>query len=489
MKEKLCRKENIMLAGYSVVLVMLFFGINFMQEFSVDTYSMFEVSQWKYLLQTSGRAVTIFVIWLFEQLALPGSVVYFISWSAAILFLSLAVFVLAKMIYTMTECPAVSTVISFLTIANVFSIEYFLFVEKGMFMLALFMNVLAVYFFEKYMRGGKAGWIGGAFLCLLTAVFIYQTSLGLFVIISLPFIVKHSERIKTFFLHCLIAALLYGSNMLLAYLVLKKIFNSGRISDSVDILQAIKDTLPWLGNVTKDTLGILPSNVFMIVLLVIGGVTLICCVKYSEKKLPALLGVVVVILGSYVVGFFPYFVGISNSYSPRIIYPFASILGALLIYFCINQFNRQKVGYAAVCVSMVLMLLVQYFSFTEILMERYKVNQTDKYLTEVIAAEIQEQELRTGVGIKYVCFYSDQSITYCYPGLNTASFLSVRAHGTSWSDINSLNHLLGTSYEKGQRNDAYADYFSQQNWDVYNEDQLIFDGDTLHICVYYNEKV
>lgn len=470
------------LAAYSLGVVLLFFGINFIPEFSVDTYSMFEVSQWEWLLHTSGRIVSVFFFWLFEQLPLSGTEIYFISWFVAVVCMSIAVYILAKMIYIITSNLWICVGISFMTIANIFSIEYFLFVEKGIFMLAILMNVLAVYYFDKYMDNGKLWELIFSFFFLLIAVFIYQTSLGVFVVISLPFIWKHSKRFWEFAKNTFIAAMLYGVNLVIAFCALK-LLGSSRINTDFDWIKNVRETLKWFKIVTLGSLSILPKNCFgvLLLLLVVG---ILCSLRHHERKGYILLGMMFLVAGAYVVGFFPYFSGVADGYSPRILYPFASILGVLLIYYCLNGLDKLKLGYWIMCIGIIATLVIQYVSFTEIIIERYKVNQTDKYLTEVIASRIQEYETLSQQKIQYISFYRDQNPCYCYSDLNTASFLSVRAHGTSWSDLNSLNYYLNSSYKVGDINDSYAEYFGQNNWDVYSENQLIFDGDTLHICAY-----
>lgn len=265
--------------------------------------------------------------------------------------------------------------------------------------------------------------------------------------------------------------------------VVKLYFNSGRINEDISIIQSIRVTIPQLKNISLNMLNMLPQYFFVVMLLLITVAAIIYSLLSHADTLRTIPEILFIIFGCYAVGFLPYFAENSTSYSPRIIYPFASIPGVLLIYCSITLFHAKKSGREIVGIILILMLSVQYFSFTQIFIERYKVNQTDKYLTEIISAEIEEYEKENGTEIRYICFYTDQNTTYCYSDLNKA-YLTVRAHGTGWSDLNSLNHLLGTSYERGIPNNEYADYFAGYNWDVYNDKQLIFSGDTLHICVY-----
>ena len=62
--------------------------------------------------------------------------------------------------------------------------------------------------------------------------------------------------------------------------------------------------------------------------------------------------------------------------------------------------------------------------------------------------------------------------------------LIVSAFYTSWSDIQALNYYLHSNYEKIVPSDEYMEYFASKNWNRLSQDQLLFEKDTLHICVY-----
>ena len=63
-------------------------------------------------------------------------------------------------------------------------------------------------------------------------------------------------------------------------------------------------------------------------------------------------------------------------------------------------------------------------------------------------------------------------------GFNTRAFVEF------WSDVNAVNCYLGRHYERGVAQAEYNDYFYGKNWDDFSAEQLVFDGDTLHLCVY-----
>ena len=76
--------------------------------------------------------------------------IYYLSYLTALVFAGLAVAAYAAMLHEYEDNEYICAMLSFLAVLNLFSIEYFLFIEKGLFMIAIFSNVLAVYFMRKY---------------------------------------------------------------------------------------------------------------------------------------------------------------------------------------------------------------------------------------------------------------------------------------------------------------------------------------------------
>ena len=57
--------------------------------------------------------------------------------------------------------------------------------------------------------------------------------------------------------------------------------------------------------------------------------------------------------------------------------------------------------------------------------------------------------------------------------------------GIDWSIPYILSYNSGREFEVVEKNDGiFKKYFEGKNWDEYSNEQLIFDGNTLHICIY-----
>ena len=134
--------------------------------------------------------------------------------------------------------------------------------------------------------------------------------------------------------------------------------------------------------------------------------------------------------------------------------------------------------------AIVILLVCQYFSFNKIYIDKYKLNALDAYRCHYIGQAIQDHQEVTGEAIKRIAFYKDHTPTYSYPDLYAQGDLIVSALTMEWSDLLSINYYLGTSYEKAVPSDSYIEYFASKDWDQLSQNQFIFDGDTLHLCIY-----
>ena len=128
-----------------------------------------------------------------------------------------------------------------------------------------------------------------------------------------------------------------------------------------------------------------------------------------------------------------------------------------------------------------LAIFIQIFSFNKIFVSCYKTNQTDRYIAQIVQDRISQYQNKTGKKITTISFYKDGKKGWGYSGI---SKLSPRAFDTDWSDLNSLILNTGRKFKKGKPNQQIKKYFSEKNWDVFSDDQLIFDGETLHFCIY-----
>lgn len=490
MKEKLKTYYDMIdfsLLKLSAVLVVLFYGINFTLEYVADTYSTFEESgTWEWMLYENGRIFNAAVYYIIEQLNIPGGYIYKLSYLLAIFCLTLAVYLFARLLNEFCTRKILCSIISFLTLCNFFFIEYFLFIEKGLFMLAILLCTCAAYFTISFFRQKKKSFLLISLFLLLWAVFIYQIILALYVILCLPFIIKYSSSLKDFIFYNCLVAFFYAVPLLSAFFIINFIFSSSRMGTVGNLFANIRNVIPELIAVTVKPWCHLPANVFLLSLLAILIFSVIIALCYAKNiplkyTLPALAYVA---CGTVFTGFFPFISGVSDMICPRTLYPYACIFGIIAAHTVITYPADFKINFQPVLTIIISLILVyEYLNFSNIFIERYKANQCDRYLCEIIGSEIQKYENETGIEIETICFYPDKSITWYYPGCEEFYF-SQRSQTTGWSNLTSLNLYLDRDFVKGERDPEYDNYFSQQDWNTYSEEQIIFEGNVLHLAVY-----
>ena len=183
------------------LLVILFFGSGVFRQFATDTYWEFAIGWDKtidHMLFDNGRPVIALMFKLYSLTHLKMSGFYKVSSFFAIIFLTLALVVLENILSRYIENENTRILISFATIVNAFIVEYFMFFEKAGFMLAILFVSLAVYFMESFFRTKiKKDWLFSVSFIFL-AIFTYQGTIALFVIISIPFAFRYAKNYRDY---------------------------------------------------------------------------------------------------------------------------------------------------------------------------------------------------------------------------------------------------------------------------------------------------
>jgi hypothetical protein len=324
-----------------------------------------------------------------------------------------------------------------------------------------------------------------ALIMLLCCVMIYQASISFFIVLSLPFILLENRNIKTFFVNNAIVLSLYAMPSAFSLFLLKVIIKSRRVG-------AVDSTVSErLITVTENIFRIAVSggNTFFpwiaMAFVVIMSLLAVARSHNGRDKFVIIVSIIYICVFGAVIVFAPYYLGSTADYTDRIYLPFASIPGAVAIYLSgktnIQDWseNVKKFG----LIFMGVLFLAQFYRNTQVFVERYKVNQTDRYLAMTIQDRIQRYELSSGNKVDTICIYYDAGGREAYDNLDKYE-ASASAFDERWSDVELINYVNGTDYIRGEQSDKYAEYFSSIEWKSYSDEQLIFDGTTLHLCIY-----
>ena len=258
---------------YSVLkvffLVLLFFGANVFLSFSTDSYSTLSAgfhTAAQDMLERNGRPIIALIYKLHSLSGLPGISFYYISSGLALLFLGIAVWLYQKLLARYSLPENIRILLAFASIANIYIIEYFMFIEKCGFMLAILFNVIAVQcicgFFERKNTHPCNVSLLCAVLAMTLAVFTYQGTVALFVVLSIPFAFYHAKNFREYVCNIISIGVCYAVPVLLAFAAFKWVFNGTRLQTDFNLLANLKEFFGGLWMCNMETFDIFPHYFF-----------------------------------------------------------------------------------------------------------------------------------------------------------------------------------------------------------------------------------
>lgn len=494
MRMQIIKKHKYFFVALGLVLLSVF--ALFKMEYATDTYCAYSIklSGIRDAMYTNGRYITGLFAELFSKNNWSITSFYYTSYILSLIFMTFAVYNVYTILKQHTS-NIKSILISFISVFNLASIEYFLFMEKGAFAFSIFSATLAFKFFVSFMQG-KKWYLPFAYVCLILSALTYQIIPGIFIALSLPFIVLYSKSAKSFIINNLIAISIYGSGTILDYTIVRLTQQNERLGSGFHLSNIIKFYSFGFGETFA-------------VLLFIGAIVLVsACVLIARfllfKERPCKKSIlfcakyIYITLGVMAVTVLPFvFTNPSEVWFMfRVAYPLFSMPGVLLMGIFIQpnaesiiQSNKLCKILSKCCVlASFAMVVVSLCFFNAMTFSRLKTNEEDKKLYNLIYAEIEKYEQETNIQVTKVIVYEDSNLTIVYPGVLSFGDCNVRAYSKPWSDVAVLMTFSGRTFirnwDENKLNEEYKQYFSSQNWDYFSPEQLIFDKDTLHICSY-----
>lgn len=436
----------------------------------------------------NGRPIIGLIYELQNLAGLSNNAFYYISSVLALILLGIAIYIYKGLLENCGIKENLSILLSFSGIANIFIIEYFMFLEKCGFMLAILFDVIGVYYIEKFFSKRTKKYFILAVLLITLAIFTYQGTIALFVILSIPFAMKYAKNFKQNLLNGLSIGIVYILSALIDLLAFEFVFDGARVATNVDYLEKIKNVVLGIYQYGQETFHILPNYVFLLISIAI-FIALVIGTTFGERKAWRIFNALILIFAACLFSTASILQG-SGGFAVRIIYPIASIAPVLAIDVFVNGSETtfvsvKKYTQFTSVISIFVLLIFQYFAFNKIYIDKYKVNALDQYRYEFIHQAICEYQESSGIEVTKVAFYKDsEESNPQYTDLYCEGDMVVSAFSRDWSDCRAMNYYLHTNYERISPIDKYTDYFSKKNWDHLSQEQLIFDGDTLHVCEY-----
>lgn len=470
-------------------ITILFFGCLSKMEYATDTYCVFtsgDVEAVRVFMR-AGRFLTAIMLKTFFTLKFSENLIYLISFIIAIFASITSMYRLYKIINKDIQNNTISIIASILIILNAFIIELMLFIEKGIMVLSILFNVLAFEQLLKVFDGNKKS-IMGVLIYMTLANCSYQGTVALFIVLSMPYILKKSKSIKDFIIKNIITALSYGIPAGIIYISTRFIFPSERVTGNINLKQSILKIIKNIINIFVSTWQIMPKLIFSGFIVMI--IVIIIYKAFKQKRntsefIISICGIIYIIAGTVLTCIMPQLLQDTESIwmVPRAMYALASLIGVMLVLLYTNFKVSKKLETLLVLVS-ILYISIQYINFQNIIIDRYTVNSQDKAIAISIKNKIEEYEKDTGNKVNNVVFYHDKEVIYTYQGVLAIGDMNVKAFFSDWASKAAIEYYTERKFEIGETNFKIQDEFEQTNWNVYDTEQIIIEGDTIHICIF-----
>ena len=492
------------------LITIAFFGTFAKLQYAVDTYSVFTTSTKESIkiFLTSGRFMTAIWFAIVGFLKLGNTARYLFSFGLAILFTTIALYKLDSLVKRFISNDFLSIIVTTLIIINPFSIEYFMYIEKGVLLFAVLLAVCAVEQFVKYLEGKelvkknkkanslnesdiknkndsksknyRKHLIFSGILVLLTT-FSYQGVLAIYISIASIFIIKYSKNIKDFIINNVSMFLCYGLPAIINLLVIRIFFSNTRVNGSVNISEALEKIAQGSENMLY-TYNILPKYFFFTMIIIATLISLIIIIK--NKKISKIFGLIYVIILNVFLTLVPYIMQNTESIwmVARSSYAFASLFGLIILYTCVNIENEENIKTILFGLTCIVFIIVQFANFNKIEIAHYNLNYTDKMNSLEIGKMISNYQEETGIEVTKISIYQDESHAYTYQDIFASGDMNVSGFGPDWSDVEMINYYNGLKLERVEKSEDIQSRFEGKDWNDFSTEQIIFVEDTVHVC-------
>lgn len=376
---------------------------------------------------------------------------------------------------------------SFLVVFNFCTAEGLLFIEDATMPLGVFCSILGAC----VLTTDKKIKVIISLLLITIASVLYQGTVGIFVLLALVLIaIKHKGNIKLIVKYTIIIGLIYCFAMIFNFIGVKiwsHILNlQSREFDFPSISIIINTIIKYGKKLLIDNCGIGPKYWYLEILIIL-SITFIINISIKKKNYFEILEYVVLIILSIIIPIIPVIVTpVDLQYlEPRMAMCFGSIIGILIIFLVsVSNIDKNKILLFIITTISILSFIGNSIYMIVASTATLNVNRIEKVIADQIINDIEEYENNTHNQIKGIGVAFDKTFTQYYKGEPKLGCFSLRSFGTSWAVKEIITTYNGKVYENVEVPDNIKEEFLTKDWDTYNKEQLVFDGENLYICIF-----
>ena len=376
---------------------------------------------------------------------------------------------------------------SFLVVFNICTAEGLLFVEVGTMPFGILFAILGACILS---TDRKYRYIISLILITISGLF-YQVTSSIFVLLALVLIaIKNKGNIKLIIKDTIIVGLIYAFAMVVNFVGVKiwdNVLDNQFREFTFPSISVIIDTVLNFGEIILIyNAGIGPKYWYLITLVII-SIIFIVNIMLKKKDYFEILEYVTLVILSILIPIIPILATpVDSQYiEPRMAMCFGSVIGILVIFLLsVIKIDKNRILLTIVGIITLLNFIGISIFLVVASTSTLIANQMDKLIAEQIINEIKEYEESTGEEITSIGVAFDKNYTMYYNGQPALRCFNVRSLGTSWAVKEVITTYTGKGYKNVEVPKEIQDEFLSKDWNTYDKEQLVFDGENLYICIF-----
>ncbi|MEE0866237.1 MAG: glucosyltransferase domain-containing protein [Clostridia bacterium] len=492
---KKVKKRDIKYLLYIIIFNIIILS-NFMKmHFAQDTYCTilngFKITAEKTFLK-SGRPITAIILNIFDFLNININAFVIIMSITGIFAVSLAIYTILKTIkkfYNINTLNKMVTIgsLSFITVLNFCTLELFVFAESGMLCISLLLSVMAAC---ENASNSKYKYLKMC-IYLSIAVLIHQAIINIYVPLSFMIIViKNKNNIRQIFKEGIIALIIYGGSIIINILVSKSINIFFGIAQRPTVFPTINHILvtysKYLNVLAVNTLYIGAKYWYIILIFIITLIYFIKNITNRDKKI-YLLYYCIILFSSILLPILPVVLEEEQSQylELRMAISFGASIGIMMLYTILTNKNNSVKLYKCIYIISIIFFVINSIYIINASSEMIAANLLDRNYANIILNKIDKYESENGIKVKKIALDYDINPEYYYLGSKHFRCLNYKSLSTSWAMIGVLQTYSDRKFDEiDVPENIHSNYFANKDWDNYADEQLIFENDTLYLCIY-----